>query len=157
MHIPPFSTLAIYSPIQRPKQKRQLPKELSENALNMYRMSLVLVVELSITGTSKLHSVNTLLDYRATRSFINHNLVYSKGINTWTISHPIPVFNVDSSPNKASQILEVVDIVLYYWTHLKQMLLAISSPGKQKLILDYTWLKNYNPKVNWEKGEVYIT
>jgi len=34
------------------------------------------------------------------------------------------------------------------------MLLAISGLGKQSLILGYNWLKDHNPKIDWEKGEV---
>jgi len=34
------------------------------------------------------------------------------------------------------------------------MLLAVSGLGKQSLILGYNWLKDYNPKIDWEKGEV---
>jgi len=109
-----------------------------------------------MTDTSELHSINVLLDCRATGSFIDCDFIHSKKINTQTISHPIPVFNIDGSSNEAGQILEVVDIVLHYWTHLEQILLAISSLGKQKLILGYTWLKDHNPKVNWEKEEVHI-
>jgi len=37
------------------------------------------------------------------------------------------------------------------------MLLAISGLGKQSLILGYDWLKDHNPKVDWEKGEVKMT
>ena len=37
------------------------------------------------------------------------------------------------------------------------MLSTISSLGKQKLILSYTWLKDQNPKVDWKKGKVCIT
>jgi len=37
------------------------------------------------------------------------------------------------------------------------MLLAVSGLGKQSLILGYNWLKDHNPKVNWEKGEVKMT
>ena len=34
------------------------------------------------------------------------------------------------------------------------MLLAVSGLGKQNLILGYDWLKDHNPKIDWEKGEV---
>jgi len=37
------------------------------------------------------------------------------------------------------------------------MLLAVSGLGKQSLILGYNWLKDNNPKVDWEKGEVEMT
>jgi len=78
-------------------------------------------------------------------------------MNTWTLSHNIPVFNVDSSPNEAGQISEVVNVVLCYKTHSERMLLAISGLGKQNLILGYDWLKDHNPKINWEKREVEMT
>jgi len=114
-------------------------------------------VEIGTTDTSKLHSVKALLDCGATGSFIDRDFVRSKGINTWTLSHNIPVFNVDGSPNKAGQISEVMDIVFCYKTHSEMILLAVSRLGKQSLILGYDWLKDYNPRIDWEKGEVEMT
>jgi len=107
--------------------------------------------------TSELHSVKALLDSRATRSFIDRDFVCSKGMNTRTLSRNILVFNVDGSSNEAGQISEVVDVVLRYKTHSKRMLLAVSRLGKQSLILGYNWLKDHNPKIDWEKGEVGMT
>ena len=37
------------------------------------------------------------------------------------------------------------------------MFLAVSGLGKQSLILGYNWLKDHNPKIDWEKGEVKMT
>ena len=37
------------------------------------------------------------------------------------------------------------------------MLLVVSGLGKQSLILGYNWLKDHNPKIDWEKGEVEMT
>jgi len=91
------------------------------------------------------------------QSLIDRDFVHSKGMNTQTLSHNIPVFNVDGSPNEAGQISEVVDVVLYYKTHSERMLLAVSGLGKQSLILDYDWLKDHNPRIDWEKGEVEMT
>jgi len=78
-------------------------------------------------------------------------------MNTWTLSCNIPVFNVDGSPNEAGQISKVVDVVLRYKTHSERILLAISGLGKQSLILGYDWLKDHNPRIDWEKGEVKMT
>jgi len=113
-------------------------------------------VEIGTTNTSKFHSVKALLDSGVTGSFIDQYFVCLKGINTQTLSHNILVFNVDSSLNKAGQISKVVDILLHYKTHSERMLLAISKLGKQSLILGYNWLKDHNPKINWEKREVEI-
>ena len=66
------------------------------------------------------------------------------------------MYNVDSSPNEADQISEVVDVVLRYKTHSERTLLAVSSLGRQSMILGYTWLKDHNPEVNWQTGEVQM-
>ena len=79
-----------------------------------------------------------------------------KGINTWSISCPILVYNVDGSPNEAGQISEVVDVVLYYKIYSERMLLAVSSLRRQNIILSYTWLKDHNPEINWQTGEVQM-
>jgi len=63
---------------------------------------------------------------------------------------------MNGSPNEASQISEVVDVVLRYKTHSERMLFAVSSLGRQNMILGYTWLKNHNPEVNWQTEEVQM-
>jgi len=148
---PPLTPL-IPAPLRKPKWERR--KLLSISALDARGTSLLLPVEIGTTDTSELHSVKALLDSRATGSFINRDFVHLKGINTWTLSHNIPVFNVDGSPNEAGQISKVIDVLLGYKTHSERMFLAISRLGKQSLILGYNWLKDHNPKVDWEKGEV---
>ena len=89
-------------------------------------------------------------------NFIDWDFVQTKGINTQSISRLIPVYNMDSSPNKAGQISEVVDMVLHYKTHSERMLLAVSSLRRQNMILSYTWLKDHNLEVNWQTGEVQM-
>jgi len=132
----------------RPKWEKRLPKLFSISVLDAQGTSLLLLVEIGTTDTSELHFVKALLDCGATRSFINRDFVCSKGMNTWTLSCNIPVFNVNGSPNEAGQISEVMDIVLRYKTHSKRMLLAISGLGKQSLILGYDWLKDHNPRID---------
>ena len=134
-----------------------LPKLFSISALDTRGTSLFLPVEIGTTDMSKLHSVKALLDCRATGSLIDRDFVRSKGMNTRTLSHNILVFNVNGSPNEAGQISEVVNIVLCYKTHSKRMLLAVSGLRKQSLILGYDWLKDHNPRIDWEKGEVEMT
>ena len=119
-------------------------------------MFIVLPIKISTTNTSKVHSVKVLLDSRAMGSFIDKDFVHTKGISTQSISRPIPVYNMDNSPNKAGQISKVVDVVLHYKTYSKRTLLTVSSLGKQSMILGYTWLKDHNPKVNWQTREIQM-
>ena len=153
--LPPIPLIS--APLHKPKWEKRLPKLLSISALDTRGTSLLLSVEIGTMDTSELHSVEALLDCGATGSLINRDFVRSKGMNTRTLSHNILVFNVDGSPNEAEQISEVVDVVLCYKTHSERMLLAISRLGKQNLILGYDWLKDHNPKIDWEKGEVEMT
>jgi len=48
------------------------------------------------------------------------------------------IYNVNSTLNKASQISEAMDIILYYKIHLEQTLFVVSSLKKQDLILGFT-------------------
>jgi len=152
---PPISLISAL--LRKPKWEKRLPKLLSISALDARGTSLLLPIEIRTTDTSELHSVEALLDCGATGSLIDRDFVRSKGMNTWTLSHNIPVFNVDGSPNEAGQISEVVDVVLRYKTHSERMLLAISGLEKQNLILGYNWLKDHNPKIDWEKIKVEMT
>jgi len=108
----PPSIPLILAPLYRPKWEKRLPKLLSISTLDVQGTSLLLPVEIRTMDTSKLHSIEALLDCRATGSLINRDFVCLKGMNTWTLSHNIPIFNVDSSPNEAGQISEVMNVVL---------------------------------------------
>ena len=108
----PSSSSAAISMTQRLKWKKKLLKQLSISVLDIYRASLILNIELCTIDTSKVHSVKTLLNCRATGSFTDRDFVYNKKINTWSISYPISMFNIDGISNKAEQISKVIDIVL---------------------------------------------
>jgi len=153
----PSLTSLVLALLHRPKWEKMLPKLLLISVLDTQGTFLLLPVEIGTTDTSKLYSVKALLDCEATRSLIDRDFVCSREMNTQTLSYNIPVFNVDSSTNKAGQISEVVDVVLCYETHSERMLLAVSRLGKQSLILGYNWLKDHNPKIDWKKRKVEMT
>jgi len=144
--LPPVPLVS--APLCKSKWEKKLPKLFLISTLDARRTSLLLPVEIRTMDTSELHSIEALLDSGATGSLINRDFVHSKGMNPRTLSHNIPVFNVNGSPNKAGQISEVVDVVLHYKTHSERMLLAVSELGKQSLILGYDWLKDHNPKID---------
>src|SRR5262249_51523654 len=64
------------------------------------------------TGVVK--GVTALLDSGATGLFIDRDFVWTQGLTTRPLTHPIPVWNVDGTMNAAGAIQEVVDLILRY-------------------------------------------
>jgi hypothetical protein len=62
--------------------------------------------------TGEVHLTTALLDLGATGMFVNSDFVKWERLTTRPLSRPIPVYNVDRSPNEAGSITEVVDVVL---------------------------------------------
>ncbi|KAG5636601.1 hypothetical protein DXG03_004705 [Asterophora parasitica] len=61
----------------------------------------------------------------------------------------VDIYNINGTANKAGTVKNVVEAVLCYDGHTKQALFAVTSLGKQDMILGYTWLKEHNPEINW--------
>src|SRR6267154_4076562 len=74
-----------------------------------------------------------------------------------TLSHPIPVYNIDGTLNEAGSIHEVVDVVLCYKDNSEWVQFAVTGLGKQDVIRGYIWLKDHNPEVDWITKEVKMS
>ena len=98
-----------------------------------------------------------VVDSGATGRFIDRNYVKANRLTTRTLSVPIPVRNVDGTPNEAGAIMEVVDLILRYENHSERTLFVVTGLGNQHLILGHAWLKKHNPEINWVTGEVEMS
>src|ERR1700761_7724352 len=119
--------------------------------------SLKLKVELETMDTSKRKSVNSLVDSGANGEFIDREYEKSCRFNLLKLTTPIPVYNIDGTPNEAGSITEAVSLILRYKGHSEWTIFCITSLGKQKLILGHSWLQKHNPEIDWEKGEVKMS
>ena len=143
-------------PLRRPKWERHLPHCLiivaspSENSLSVD-------VEIETTDTASKRRTDGLVDCGASGLFIDTNYVAENAIPTRSLSRPIPVFNVDGTPNEAGSIREVADLVLRYKDHAERALFTVTHLGRQKIILGYTWLHLHNPEINWKTKEVAMS
>ena len=61
---------------------------------------------------------------------------------------------MDGSPNKAGSIAEIIKVMLQYCDHSEHTVFAVTSLGKQDIILGLTWLHEHNSKVDWKTEEV---
>jgi hypothetical protein len=119
--------------------------------------SLHLLLEIELTDNAVKLSLDGLVDCGATSDFIDSEYIKVTGIPVRLLSQPIPVLNVDGSPNEASFIRDVTALVLHYKGHSERVQLAVTGLGKQKLILGYSWLRKHNPEINWDTWEVRMS
>src|ERR1700679_795301 len=135
--------------VLRPRwEKKRLTAHFVVDALDETegrRRSLTLKIELQTTDTGETKSVTALLDSGATGMFIDREYVRTNRLSTRTLSHPIPVRNVDGTPNEAGSVHEVVELVLRYKNHSEKAFFAVTGLGKQNVIMGHSWLQKHNP------------
>jgi hypothetical protein len=119
--------------------------------------SLNINVEVETTDTNIKRCTKALVDCGANGLFIDSEYVLANSITTRPLARPIPVFNVDGSPNEAGMIREVADVVLRYKDHSERTQLAVTKLGKQTMILGFTWLREHNPEVDWQTKEIKMS
>jgi hypothetical protein len=119
--------------------------------------SLYLKVELQTTDTGEVLATNALLDCGATGLFIDTEYVKWKWLTVRNLARPIPVYNVDGTLKEAGAISGIVDVVIQYKGHTEHAQTAVTSLGKQDLILSYTWLHEHNPEVHWQTNMIKMS
>ena len=139
-------------------ERKRVPKSFTIAGLpSQPSRSLELHIELRTTDTGAEYRTRALVDSGATGSFIDREFVRRNRIATRKLARPVPVLNVDGSQNEAGHIEEVVDLIVRYKRHAERLLLAVTGLGKKSVILGYTWLREHNPEINWESGEVKLS
>jgi hypothetical protein len=138
----------------RPRWERSLPAKLVIASVEDKPSSLKLKVNIETTDTGEVKSLSSLVDSGATGNFIDWDYVRSNRLTTRRLSKPVPVYNVDGTPNEAGSITEVADLILRYKNHSERTLFAVTGLGKQNLLLGHTWLLKHNPEIDWATSEV---
>jgi len=110
---------------------------------------IMIPVHLKTTDTLEEAATEAMVDTGATGDFIDRDFVERAKLPTRLLSQPIPVYNVDGTPNEAGSIDRVVDVVMTYAGHSERILLAVTRLGKQSMILGFTWLKKHNPEISF--------
>ena len=107
------------------KLERRLPRRLVVNATESSPTSLRIRVELQSVIDQRKVSTQALVDSGATSlGYADADFVAQNGIPTTRLQRPIPVFNVDGSPNEAGSISAVVDVVLGHEGHSERVVLS---------------------------------
>src|SRR3979490_1272389 len=133
--------------------ERRLPKKFviattpSDNSLNID-------VEIETPDTAMKRNTSALVDCGATGLFIDTEYVRLNNLSTRRLTSPIPVYNIDGTANEAGAITEIADVILRYKGHAERTQFAVTSLGKQSMIISFTWLCEHNPEIDWQTKAV---
>ncbi|ESK80668.1 pro-pol protein, partial [Moniliophthora roreri MCA 2997] len=118
---------------------------------------LEIPIELQCTESGVLRATSGFVDCGATDKFIDKDYAKSNRFVLHPLICPIPVYNVNGSPNCLGTIPEMADVVLKYKDHTERTMFAVTSLGKQTVLLGYSWLEKHNPEINWQTKEVKMS
>ena len=116
-------------------------------------------MNIELWTTTSLCSVSTsaLLDSGATGMFVNRVFVQKHKLETRPLPNPIPVHNIDGTPNENGSITEEVKVILRYGQHTERACLAVTNLGRQTVIIGHSWLNHHNPEVDWARQSVTMS
>ena len=115
------------------------------------RKSLEISVSL-FTTSGRTVETQALINSGAGGMFIDEDFVKHIGLPLKRLAKPIPVYNVDSTPNKEGIIHKQVTVKVEIDGQSKDLVLLATALGKQCIILGYTWLEDENPDMDWRKN-----
>ena len=144
-------------PPRKPKWERRMSPKLIIHSLEEGPNCLMIPTHLKTTDTVEEASTEAMVDTGATGDFIDQDFVARAKLPTRKLSQPIPVYNVDGSPNEAGSIDRVVDIIMTYNGHSERILFAVTRLGKQSMILGFPWLKKHNPEICFRTRSVKMS
>ena len=93
-----------------------------------------------------------LIDSGATANFLNQRVAKRLGFKPKKLECPVPVKNVDGTPNKDGQLTHCVHLWVQLGEKKELMLFYLTNLGEDRTILGFPWLTAFNPKINWTEG-----
>src|SRR6266481_5837220 len=86
--------------------------------------------------------------------FVNQAFAQKHKLKTHPLPNPVPVHNVNGTPNENGSIMEEVEVILWYGQHMEKACLTVANLGWQTVTIGHSWLTHHNPEADW--AEHYI-
>ena len=107
-------------------------------------------------------SAKALLDSGAEGIIVDQNFATKHDLTLRTLVRPIPVRNVDGTPNSKGPVRHTTIQTIRIKTpddqfHEERSELYVTSLGDHDIIFGTDWLKAHNPEVNWAKPQLVLS
>jgi hypothetical protein len=124
--------------------------------LDVYSVTIANISRNSISvpiniGSSK-QTVKTLINSGTGGLFIDQN--FAKNLDINYLDEPVKAHNVDRTENKQGTINAYVNLKFTLGEQKFKERFYVTGLGKQKIIFGIPWLHEYNPIIDWKKGEI---
>jgi len=123
---------------------------------NQNSFTVPLVVTEEGRNTDKQFEMNALIDSGAGGTFIDKKFTEQNGIALIPIEKKIQIFNADGTENNSRTIENCIWLKIQMGKKKISTRFLVTELGKDKMILGLLWLKQYNPKIDWNTGKVDI-
>jgi hypothetical protein len=93
-----------------------------------------------------------LIDSRATANFINKKVAKQLGFKPKKLNHPIPVKNIDGTPNKDGKLTNCVHLWVQLGNKKELMKFFLTNLEGDCTLLGFPWFATFNLEINWTEG-----
>ena len=123
---------------------------------NKKLFSVPLLISREERNAKRRFEINTLIDSGAGGTSIDKKFTQQNGIALIPIEKPIQVFNVNGTKNNTGTIEHRAWLKIQMGNKKISTRFFATGLGKEKMILGLPWLKQYNPKIDWNTGTINI-
>lgn len=101
---------------------------------------------------SKAVKTLALIDSGAGGVFIDQRFAQKLNLPFSSLEEPIIVHNVDGTKNKTGLIHHFVNVDTLINDRITNIKMYVTGLGRQKIILGFPWLQDFNPIIDWKQG-----
>jgi hypothetical protein len=98
---------------------------------------------------------NTLLNSRATESFLHPRIVDKLHLLTHKLDWPWKVWNIDGTDNRLGEVMKEVWMRIHHEDHDETHRLLIADIREDDIILGYPFFEAANPLIDWPMGRMH--
>ena len=98
-----------------------------------------------------------LIDRGATHNFMDRRMVKRLQMGTKPLAIPWSIRNVDGTNNKDGTLTRYTDLRVTTNKQTQIQHFYITDLAKDRALFGFPWLQEFNPQINWKKGEISNT
>jgi len=99
-------------------------------------------------------TINTMIDLGATADFIDQEFCNKYHIKTIKAKNLREIYLVDSEPSSMGPVTYIARVLMDIGYYRELAIFQVVKLKHHNTILGMPWLRNHNPRINWEQGRI---